>query len=280
VKIYTLKIYASITACLSFGINLTACRSTDSHSAQQEITGSSNDRLTADFCQASRQNTDRSLAHTIETLIKVLSAKDCDTMFDRLSKTRNLDLANRSIFDIAPLRYAFSLEYLDLSQNHVSDLGPVAGISSLKRLYASGNKLTSLPSPNKWANMVELNVSSNYVADISAVISMKSLESFDLSMNRIRSAQPLKNAKSLRVLYADENGIEDVSPLAAIVGLEQLHIVKNAVFDIRPLADLTALRDVSYLDLRENPISWSGCPVVGESQAVTSYCQSRFFDRN
>jgi len=273
---------ANLRSVVSFvlGVMLASCHIKAAHPVGEVVNPQSSNMLPTDFCRDFQLNPNSDLAHTIRVLNKSLSKDECEPMLQSLMTTRHLDLANRNIADITPLQFATSLASLDLSQNLITDLRPIAGLSSLKRLYVASNKLTALPSPNKWTEMLDLNVSSNYIGDISALISMVSLQSFDVSRNRIRSAQPLHHARSLKVLYAEGNGIEDITPIASIVGLQQLHIAKNAVFDIRPLADLAALNHTNYLDLRENPINRSGCPIHGESLAVTSFCQSIFFDRN
>ncbi len=275
-----MNLLSTLTITLLLSTVSGACRSTDPYGTAESLPEDTAPVDPSNTCQAAKQNPDAPLAHTVNTLIRTMAAADCEAMMVRLAQVHHLDLTGRSLSDLGPLQYARSLESLDISNNRVRDLAPLVYLSTLKRLYVSRNNLRFLPPMHEWNRLTELNVAANKITDISPVMTMTALESLDLSMNQIRSAEALENVPSLRVLYADDNIISDVSPLARNLKLEQLHMAKNAVLDLRPLADLAALRHVSYLDLSDNPISRSGCPLNGESEAITTFCQNTFVDRN
>jgi len=261
-------------------LHLTGCRAKHSQDSSQ-VAGLKQPELTPEeMCQASAKDAKSPLGITITALIKSTGTPDCAAMFAKLPSQKELQLSKRGITTLSPLRLAEAVEMLDITQNAVTDLTPIARLANLQRLYASNNKITGLPVPNQWGKIFELNVSANQITDISAVMSMTALESFDISDNQVQSIVALGNVPTLKVLFANNNRVRDLSPLAYTAGLEQIHLENNAVFDLRPLADLRELRYVKYLNFRNNPINRSGCPIIGDSTAITTYCQNLFVDRN
>ena len=261
-------------------LNLVGCRAKHNQGDSQ-VASLKQPELTPDeMCQASLKDAKSPLGITIAALMKSTNTPDCAAMFAKLPSQKEIQLSNRGLSTLSPLCYAEAVESLDITQNAVVDLTPIARLSNLQRLYAASNKITGLPVPNQWSKIFELNVSANQITDISAVMSMAALESFDISDNQVQTILALGNVPTLKVLFASNNRIRDLSPLAYTAGLEQIHLDKNQVFDLKPLADLKELRYVKYLNFRDNPINRSGCPIIGDSPAITTYCQNLFVDRN
>ncbi|MEN9836326.1 MAG: hypothetical protein RL011_2519 [Pseudomonadota bacterium] len=261
-------------------LTLVGCRAKHNQDGSQ-VASLKQPELTPDeMCQASAKDAKSPLGLTIAALMKSTSTPDCAAMFAKLPSQKDIQLSNRGLSNLSPLRYAEAVESLDITQNAVVDLTAIARLANLQRLYAASNKITGLPVPNQWSKMFELNVSANQINDISAVMSMTALESFDISDNQVQTIVALGNVPTLKVLFANNNRIRDLSPLSYTAGLEQVHLEKNQVFDLKPLADLRELRYVKYLNFRDNPINRAGCPIIGDSTAITTYCQNLFVNRN
>ncbi len=261
-------------------IQLISCRATHKQDGSQ-VASLKQPELTPDeMCQASAKEPKSPLGLTVAALIRDTKSADCAGMFAALPSKKDIQLSNRGITLLSPLRYAEALESLDVTQNAVTDFSPIAHLTNLQRLYAANNKITALPVPNQWGKLIELNVSGNQITDISAVMSMTALESLDFSDNQVQTVVALGNVPSLKVLYANNNRVRDLSPMAYTTALEQIQMENNIVFDLKPLADLKELRYVKYLNFRGNPINRSGCPIIGDSTAITTYCQNLFVDRN
>jgi dGTP triphosphohydrolase len=153
-------------------------------------------------------------------------------------------------------------------------------LKNLTSLVAVNNKLTKLPASTDWAQLTILNVSGNALTNLRGVETLPALEELDVSANQIKSVESLAAAKTLVRFYANDNQLDDLAPLAGLTNLEVLHIANNKVSDLRPLAKNSSLRYVKYLDFSNNPLSRGKCPIIGDSEAINTYCRDTFVDKN
>ena len=228
----------------------------------------------------SAANDQGELGKTALILQRSTQTRNCVDMLKRLASMSDLALAGQGLMDLTLLTRATRLETLDVSDNGLTDLGPLYQLKSLTSLVAANNKLTKLPATKDWAQLTILNVSGNGLTDLSGVEKLATLEELDVSGNQIKSVDSVAAAKTLVRFYANDNKLDDLASLAGLPNLEVLHISNNKVADLRPLAKNGSLRYVKYLDFSNNPLSRARCPIIGDSEAINTFCRNAFIDKN
>ena len=292
----TITISESVTGRISFGSEATTAwldistlpegKATDWHGHAASLLRQGGIRAIRSITSSDQQICDRAandqgeFGKTALILQKSTQTRNCIDMLKRLASLSDLALSGQGLVDLTLLTRATRLETLDISDNGLNDLGPLYQLKNLTSLVAVNNKLTKLPASTDWAQLTILNVSGNALTNLSGVETLPALEELDVSANQIKSVESLAAAKTLVRFYANDNQLDDLTPLAGLSNLEVLHIANNKVSDLRPLAKNSSLRYVKYLDFSNNPLSRVKCPIIGDSEAINTYCRDTFVDKN
>ncbi len=83
---------------------------------------------------------------TIKAVFAKTMAETCETANERLLTIKNLNLSERALTDLTPLKGLPKLESLDLSKNPVIDVSPLATLDRLKNLSIVKTQVTDLTS--------------------------------------------------------------------------------------------------------------------------------------
>lgn len=151
------------------------------------------------------------------------------------SDVKEIDLSNRNITDISPLKDCTDLEILNLSGNSVRDISVLLDLPKLR----------------------SLSLENNDISDIRPLMGLTTLEYLNLSGNKISSIAALSELTALDELSLKGNGISDFSPLSNLVLLDMLDLTSTGITD-SSLQYLYKLKDLRRLALESNSISLKG----------------------
>lgn len=169
-----------------------------------------------------------------------------------LTRLKSLDLSGNEIIDLSPLKDLKSLIQLDLGNNQINDLSPLQDLTSLENLYIYQNLIQEI-SPLQNLNLLNhLNLFDNLIKSIPKSSNWTSLWMLNLNYNDISDLNPLSNLNSLYELYLDSNYINNLSPLLNLTSLNILTLFYNEIIDLSPLQ---YLKDLHTLDLNRNKIN-------------------------
>ncbi|WP_159455642.1 leucine-rich repeat domain-containing protein [Pseudobacteriovorax antillogorgiicola] len=147
-----------------------------------------------DYCQI--KDLSARTSKTVDAIKELLFADpeaDCQDIDSDLQVEQVIELVNKGITDLRPLRRLPQLRYLDLSENSISNLTPLASLPDLEVLKVRKNNISSL----------------------SPISSLNKLRILDVAYNRIYEVEPLRNMQSLKELRIqfNKNEILDWSPI-------------------------------------------------------------------
>jgi Leucine-rich repeat (LRR) protein len=142
----------------------------------------------------------KSTVAAIKDLLRAGDDADCEDIEADLINEQVLDLKDKRISDLRPLRKLNNLKSLDLSDNFITNVTP----------------LSTLP------NLETLNLRRNSISNLSALQSQTRLKSLDLAYNRVIDVEPLRALKNLHTLklQGDRNQVVDWSPTDSLPGLK------------------------------------------------------------
>ena len=132
-----------------------------------------------------------------------------------------VDLDNRRMADIGPMRALAHVRKLNLRQNRLTDLSALAGMTALEELDFSDNQVSDLSPLRQLTRLKKVAGRNNKVVSLEALAGLLALEELDLSQNRIASIAPLVGLKQLRTLRLDRNAVTDFKLLRK--GKDPLH---------------------------------------------------------
>jgi len=158
-----------------------------------------------------------------------------------LTGLTRLNLINRLITDIGPLRYLTNLTDLNLHTNWFSDLGPLSGLTNLEELIVSENPISDLAPLAGLTKLRRLQVHGLYPFQLQYYLSMNDGRDPNVVFNGITDLSPLAGLTEMRLLRIHLNAISDISPLANLTKLTHLRIYDSQIKDISPLANLNNL---------------------------------------
>jgi len=160
--------------------------------------------------------------------------------FDHLYE---LDLSDRSIRDLAPLR-GMPLSGLALTRNaNVKDLSPLTDCP-LVRLYANGLTDLSDLSALREKDVQYLTIGHSRVVSLEALRGMRNLRHFECVSTKVSDISPLRNAR-LKALRLDGAPVESLEPLRG-QPMEQLWISNTLVADLSPVQNARLKEFAAY----------------------------------
>ena len=159
----------------------------------------------------------------------------------------DLDLSNRSLTDISPLR-GMPFRNLTLDRNeHLADLSPLADCPIT---FLRANDLRDLVdlSPLKGKALIAIEINGTGVRDLSPLAGMP-LQSIRIGNPVVTDLTPLRGMK-LKIFHATNTAVRDLEPLRG-QPLEGLHLTGTSITDLDPVGDapLTYLEISSHVDL-------------------------------
>ena len=163
------------------------------------------------------------------------------------SEGYDIDLSNRSLTDISPLR-GMPLHSLTLSRNeHLANLRPLADCT-LVWLYANGLRDLVDLSPLKGKALIRIDISGSGVRDLSPLAGMP-LDDVNIIATAITDLTPLRGMK-LKSFHARNAAVRDLEPLRG-QPLEHLNVRDTSVTSLDPVgnAPLKSLHITGPLDL-------------------------------
>jgi serine/threonine protein kinase len=135
----------------------------------------------------------------IETAIRQIAGKPTGELIQAdLAKVTKLDLHNKGITDISPLRGCNKLLWLDLSVNQISSLKPLTGMSDLEVLWLGANQIIDLKPLVGMTKLKTLNLDRNQVADPTPLYGLRELRKLGVTQNpNLSKAEGEKLGKAL-----------------------------------------------------------------------------------
>ncbi|XP_032663417.1 leucine-rich repeat and guanylate kinase domain-containing protein [Odontomachus brunneus] len=166
-------------------------------------------------------------------------------------------MRNKSLTDIAMLRYHRYLQYIDIAHNSVSSLSVLSNLPYLMYLDASNNKVEcSLSFMPPWY-LTYVNLSYNNMTDIGSLRNCWSIVRLDLSHNIIEKIYGLENLKHLRYLDLSYNLIECIENLDNL-HIQELSLRCNCITSFKsaiPGRGINVLPDLQTILLAHNKLS-------------------------
>jgi internalin A len=155
----------------------------------------------ADWC-LHKKSLSPEARHTVEMLLDEAYTSNSQEANEILLDTNDMDLSNKEISDITPIKYLTNLTWLNLSGNQVSDLTPIKYLT----------------------NLTWLNLSDNQVSDLTPLQSLTNLDTLYLDNNLISKITPLQSLTHLTDLRLTDNQISNLTSLNYLNNLENLEL--------------------------------------------------------
>ena len=170
----------------------------------------------------------------------------------------NLWLVNRGISNLAGLESLIPLRVLYLQDNDIVDLGPLSGLAHLEVLNVRGNPLDEeavrVVIPALQARGVEVERDS-----VEVEIPDDNLRAALAELLDKNAEDPIHNENSINNLWLVNRGISNLAGLELFYSLNELYLSNNDIADLGPLSRLSNL---SYLNVRANPLDEEAVRVV------------------
>jgi internalin A len=192
--------------------------------------------LAVAYCTAPTPNQLHTLLALASVVNDTFSLPDCDRLYQKLYRLKDLNLENKEIEDLSPLSGLVGLEKLILDNNRIRNLTPLAGLVNLKKLFLVNNQLTDLAPLTTLIQLETLYLTDNQLTDISPLQNLKHLNVLFLSGNRIDTLSPLRLSSRLTWLIADHNRISDISGLKRLTSLKRLDLTGNPLSEVGAIA--------------------------------------------
>ena len=168
-----------------------------------------------------------------------------------LTNLINLNLHTNWFSDLSPVSELTNLEQLVVSKNPIFDINPMAGLTKLRRLHVHGLYPHQLRHYFDMDDGRDPNVIFNGITDISPLTGLTKLTHLRIYESEIKDISPLANLNELILLWANNNQIEDISALRGMTKLQQFSLNDNTISDVSALQDMLEL---GYLFLSNNSI--------------------------
>jgi Leucine-rich repeat (LRR) protein len=158
-----------------------------------------------------------------------------------------IDLSSyKNINDLEPLSRLTKLKEVNIANTQTNNLAPLRNLSNLEILNCSGTEANSLE-PIKYAiNLRELYCQNTQINNLEAVRNFNKLDKLYFFNTPISSLEPISGLTALRELRGEASKITDVSPLKSLSNLNFLDIPNTAVSDLKPLAGLSQLERLDF----------------------------------
>ena len=158
-----------------------------------------------------------------------------------LTGLTRLNLLNRLITDISPLRSMTNLVNLNLHTNWFSDLSPLSDLINLEQLIISENPIFDISPLEGLTKLRQLHVHGLYPHQLKHYLDMNDGRDPNVVFNGITDISALADLTEMRLLRIHLNAISDISPLANLTKLTHLRIYNSEIKDISALGDLDDL---------------------------------------
>ncbi|WP_294354696.1 leucine-rich repeat domain-containing protein [uncultured Clostridium sp.] len=188
--------------------------------------------------------TDSALKEYLLNLFKKSSSDYIST--NDLANLTSLNLDNKNITNIEPLKYCSNLKTLSISNNNIENLTPLSSLTNLTNLTFKNNKVSDLSALENLTNLTFVNGANNKIQDITVLSKLTKLNMLSLQNNTINNVKALKELTSLTYLNLYSNGIYDISPLKNLNKITTLNVAEQNVI----LPDEVATKKVTV----KNPI--------------------------
>ncbi|TMW64841.1 hypothetical protein Poli38472_009008 [Pythium oligandrum] len=161
----------------------------------------------------------------------------------------SIDVVDKALTTIEPIRNYPHLQFVNLANNQLSDVSPLADLTYLVGLNLSENTLTTPPAfANPYLQAIDL--SHNQLTTLDGLKS-SSLSSVKISDNQIETLTGLSGMSSLVILDASRNIVADLSSLSSETSkLERLELNENKLTSLAGIEALTAT--LNALSVRQN----------------------------
>jgi Leucine-rich repeat (LRR) protein len=169
-----------------------------------------------------------------------------------LTALQSLGLTGTAVADLSPLARLTALQHVALSQTSVADLGPLANLTALNSLSIDETGVTDLSPLAELTSLQGLILDKTAVANLAPLSGLTGLHSLYLSRTAVADLSPLAGLSALRRLFLTGTAVADLAPLAGLENLVHLYIGHTEVMDLSPLSKLNSLQ---WLFLDHTPVA-------------------------
>jgi internalin A len=171
----------------------------------------------------------------------VLSKPTGNILKSSAEQVGELDLSEREITDITPLKYFTGLRTLTLDSNQITDITALSALKNLEELYLNGNQIKDISSLTNLINLKKVHLDNNLITDVSPLGKLAGLEELSLAGNRVDNINAFGSPNGLKYLNLSSNRISDISSLSMLTNLTSLFIDNNLITDISPVKNMSKL---------------------------------------
>ena len=182
----------------------------------------------------------------------------------RLTKLKEVNIANTQINNLAPLRNLSNLEILNCSGTEASSLEPIKYAINLRELYCQNTQISSLDAIRNFSKLDKLYFFNTPISSLEPIAGLTTLRELRGEASKITDLSPLKSLSNLNFLDIPNTPISDLKPLSSLIQLERLDFsntqvsnlnglqglrkLKNLIFNNTPIGDLSALQGLVALE--------------------------------
>ena len=142
-----------------------------------------------DLC-LQRENLPAITQHTITVLLQHAQTSSCLQANQTLSRLTELELNDRHLVDLSPLRSLTRLTVLKLDQNQIVDLSPLSELTNLTALHLSENRVSDLSPLRSLTKLTRLFLIKNR-----ATAAKRDKETLSRQNTVLRVEKPLRRAR-------------------------------------------------------------------------------------
>jgi Leucine-rich repeat (LRR) protein len=183
------------------------------------------------------------------------------SFIEKLGQLEFLDLSGTPGLSVREIDWSQlkNLKELRINDAKLSSIEFLKQLPSLERLYLSGNRIGTIQALSALKNLKVLHLDGNQIESVQALKALSALEEVNLRSNRIKLVASLEGLTQLKKLQLDNNLITSLEPLTRGEhgALQYISASNNSVED---LTFLGALKGLSYVNIRNNPIKNGVCP--------------------
>jgi internalin A len=172
--------------------------------------------------------------------------------FAKQTNATELNLSNKKVSDLMPLKDLTQLQHIDVSYTEVNDLTPLKDLTPLQNLYVSQTEVSDLTPLKDLTQLQNLYISQTEVSDLTPLKALTQLRKLRVYNTQVSDLKPLKTLTQLQQLDVHETQVNDLTPLKALTQLQQLRVYNTQVSD---LTSLKALTQLQKLDISETHVS-------------------------
>jgi Leucine rich repeat len=183
----------------------------------------------------------------------------CSDTNGRLLNTSVIELEDKKLTNLAPLRSATQLRSLYLGGNSFASLADLANLKNVDLLDVRGSPLVEIPQ-NLLNGVRFLNISFTRISSLHSISGAPHLIELMAHGLGLESAEGVEKFERLFSLGLSENALEEITAITRLPGLQYLYLSNNKIKSVTLLRDVPSLR---LLNIAENPLEdTSECPLV------------------